>query len=462
MTNRETSIVSAVRPPNVVFILGDDWGWGDLGCFGHGQLRTPCLDRAAAEGTRYTQFYVASAVCSPSRAAFMTGCFPGAIGVHTIYAGPEQNRAHGVADFLDPGIPTLPRLLRERGYATAHFGKWHLGRGNGAPDPGAYGFDTHLSTHSSGPRWAGVGDVTEAGHTAATFQPRSSAAIVDSTIEFIQANRARPFYVQAWLLDPHAVLNPTAEQMAPYRHLSPKGVSYPGAPTVYYAVVTNADHHVGRLIDAIDALGLAEDTLIIFTGDNGPEDLVVANASHSAAGSPGPFRGRKRSLYEGGVRMPLIVRWQGHVPANRVDSDSVLSAVDFLPTLCGLAGAPTPRDTARDDSDGEDVSDALLGGGHRRERPLLWEWRFPIAGHPIHKSPRLAVRDGGWKLLLNPDRSRVELYDIPRDPMELHDRTGQHPEVVDRLATRALDWSSRLPAGPVSPLAGSNAYPWPG
>ena len=446
------------RPPNVVFILGDDWGWGDLGCFGHSQLRTPSLDRMAAEGTRYTQFYVASAVCSPSRAAFMTGRFPGAIGVHSIYANPEQNRAHGVTDFLDPAIPTLPRLLRERGYATAHFGKWHLGRGDGAPDPGAYGFDTHLSTHSSGPRWPGVGDITEAGHTAAEFQPRSSEVIVDSTIDFIRSNKDRPFYVQAWLLDPHAVLNPTGEQMAPYRDLSPKGVSYPGAPTVYYAVITNADHHIGRLLDALDALDLAEGTIVVFTGDNGPEDLVVANASHSAAGSPGPFRGRKRSLYEGGVRMPLIVRWKGHTTAGRVDDESVLSAVDLLPTLCRLAGAPAPDDLTLD---GEDVSGALRGDVHRREMPLLWEWRFPITGHPIHKSPRLAIRDGDWKLLLNPDRGRIELYDIPRDPMELRDLAGRHPGIADRMASRALDWAASLPPGPISPLAGSNAYAWP-
>jgi arylsulfatase A-like enzyme len=156
--------------------------------------------------------------------------------------------------------------------------------------------------------------------------------------------------------------------------------------------------------------------------------------------------------------MPLILRWKGHTPAGRVDDESVLGAVDLLPTLCRLAAAPAPAGLPLD---GEDVSEALHGRVHRRQSPLLWEWRFPVAGHPIHKSPRLAIRDGDWKLLLNPDRSRTELYDIPRDPMELRDLAARHPETAERLATRALAWASGLPPGPVSPLAGSNAYAWP-
>ncbi len=236
------------------------------------------------------------------------------------------------------------------------------------------------------------------------------------------------------------------------------GVSYPGAPTIYYAVVTNADRQIGRLLDAIDALGLAEETIVVFTGDNGPEDLAVRNASHSAAGSAGPFRGRKRSLYEGGVRMTLIVRWRGHTPEGRVDNTSVVSGVDMLPTFCRLAGVAAPGEV---EVNGEDVTAALLGESWQRTRPLHWEWRFPIQGHPIHKSPMLSIRDGDWKLLLNLDRSRVELYDVPHDPMELNNLAEREPDVVERLAERALAWQAALPAGPVSPLAGSNGYPWP-
>src|SRR5688572_22456426 len=136
MTN-DTGAVG--RPPNFVFILGDDWGWGDLGCFGHPRIQTPYLDRLAAEGTRFTQFYVAAPVCSPSRAGFMTGRFPSRLGIHTIFAAREQNRASGVPDWLDPDLPSITGLLRAAGYATGHFGKWHLGRGEGAPEPGAYG-----------------------------------------------------------------------------------------------------------------------------------------------------------------------------------------------------------------------------------------------------------------------------------------------------------------------------------
>ncbi len=452
---RQTVTDVAQRKPNFVFILGDDWGWGDLGCFGHAQIKTPFLDRMAAEGRRYTQFYVNAPVCSPSRAGLLTGQFPSRLGVHSIFSTPEQNRAHGVPDYLEPATPTLPRLLHQAGYVTGHFGKWHLGRGAGTPDPGAYGFDSHLSLISNGPGWV---EITEQGHTAAAFQPRSTEVIIDSTIAFIQSHRDEPFYVQAWLTDPHAVLNPTDEQMEPYSHLSPKGVPYRGAPTIYYSVVTNADRHIGRLLATLDELGLSEDTVVVFTGDNGPEELTVPNASHSAAGSAGPFRGRKRSLYEGGVRMPLIVRRPGHTPAGGVDNESVLSGVDLLPTFCHLAGVTPPGEVRLD---GEDISDALDGDMHDRRADLLWEWRFPIQGPPIHCSPMLSIRRGRWKLLLNPDGDREELYDIPADPMELANLAERETDVVAQLSEEALAWQAALPPGPVSPLAGRNDYPWP-
>ncbi|MEX0678798.1 MAG: sulfatase/phosphatase domain-containing protein [Pirellulales bacterium] len=209
----------------------------------------------------------------------------------------------------------------------------------------------------------------------------------------------------------------------------------------------------------LEKLGLTEKTLILFSSDNGPEDIHVGNAGHSGIGSTGPFRGRKRSLYEGGVRVPGIVCWPGHVPGGRVENEAIVAGVDWLPTVCRLAGVELPGGHLLA---GEDVGDVLLGKSRPRTRPLVWEWRFRIMGEPFHHSPLLSIRDGRWKLLLNPDRSRVELYDIPRDPTELSNQAEKHPEIVERLASQVLAWQKELPAGPLDAAAGKNDYPWPG
>jgi arylsulfatase A-like enzyme len=205
-------------------------------------------------------------------------------------------------------------------------------------------------------------------------------------------------------------------------------------------------------------LGVADNTLVVFSSDNGPEEIFIKNAGHTGVGSPGPFRGRKRSLYEGGVRVPFIVRWPGHVPAGRVDDEAIVAGCDLLPTVAKLTGATVPQGTPLD---GEDVSDILLGKSRSRTRPLMWEWRFNIAGHPSNISPRLAIRDGDWKLLLNPDKSRVELYDVRKDRMQVDNVAGQHVDVVERLSGKVIEWSKTLPEGPSDPGNAENEYPWP-
>ncbi len=441
---------SSGRRPNFIFILADDLGWGDLGCYGHRQLKTPCLDRLAQQGTLFGQFYVNSAVCSPSRTAFMTGHFPARHRIHGHLAAPQQNEARGMPNWLDPGAPTVTGLLQDAGYATAHFGKWHLGSGQDAPAPGDYGIDDHRTLNANGPTWEERDEY---------YRARSTGLFVDETIRFIEEHPDQPFYVNLWTLVPHATLHPTEEQMEPYKRLGPGGkLPYKGAMQIYYASVTDLDAQIGRLLDKLDEMGLADDTVIVFSSDNGPEDFHIRNASHSAMGSSGPFRGRKRSLYEGGVRMPFIVRWPGHVPAGRIDDKSVLTAVDFLPTVCALTGADLPEGAGLD---GEDVSDILQGETRDRSRPIMWEWRFRIHGHVVHRSPMLAIRDGQWKLLMNPDRSRVELYDIPGDPREMNNVADEHPKIVNRLSKLVLDWQATLPEGPVEPEAGRNDYPWP-
>ncbi|NUN97437.1 MAG: sulfatase-like hydrolase/transferase, partial [Candidatus Omnitrophica bacterium] len=253
------------------------------------------------------------------------------------------------------------------------------------------------------------------------------------------------------LKDTHAYLDPTEKQREPYKNLG-------GALEIYYGAATDADRQIGRILAKLDELGLAENTVVVFSSDNGPEDITITNASHSGVGSPGPFRGRKRSLYEGGVRVPFIVRWPGKVPAGRVDNASVVSGVDLLPTFCALAGVPVPESLR---PDGQDVSAALLGRPFERRKPLFWEFRSAVAGHVINRSPMLALREGNWKLLMNPDRSRIELYDIPNETSELNNLADRNPEVVERLAGQLLAWRSELPPGRVDKGAGVNVYPWP-
>jgi len=432
----------AAARPNFVFVFADDWGWGDLGCYGHAVLRTPNLDRLARQGTLFTQFYVASGVCSPSRTAIMTGHFPARHRIHGHLATHEQNAGRGMPDWLDAAVPTVTGLLQKAGYTTGHFGKWHLGSGTGAPSPGEYGIDEHKAVNSTDdyPNLWG-----------AEFRPRSTEIIIDETIRFIEENREKPFYVQAWLLDTHAYLQPTEEQQKAYpRHN--------GALKIYYSAATDADKHIGRLVQKLDELGLAENTVLVFSSDNGPEDIVIGNASHSGVGSAGPFRGRKRSLYEGGVRMPFIVRWPAGTPAGVVDETSVIGGVDWLPTICSLAGAKLPEGL---NLDGQDMSAAFCGRPTERTRPLMWEWRFRVAGHTLNQSPMLSIRDGRWKLLMNPDRSRVELYDIPADPSELNNQADRQAEIVERLAAKVLAWQKTLPPGPIDASAGKNDYRWP-
>ncbi len=446
----------AANRPNIVFILCDDLGWADLPCHGHvplvahggwtmlERLMMPNLDRMAAEGTRFMQFYVASAVCSPSRTGIMCGRFPGELAIHDYLATPALNRERGMPDFLDPSAPTVTRFLRNAGYTTGHFGKWHLGDGPDAPVPSAYGIDRYAACLNGPGR-----------------RPGSSAMIADETISFIREHRDGPFFVNAWLYDPHSPLKPTPEQLAPYANLSPGYGNQLGALQIWYAVLTEIDRNVGRILDALDAEGLSENTLVVFSSDNGPESGLMTFTSHYGGASStdtGPFRGIKRSLYEGGVRDPFIVRWPGTVPAGRVEYDTVLSAVDILPTFCALAGVRPPSDATLD---GENMAAALRGGTVLRSTPLFWENRFPVYGHTIHMSPMLAVRDGHWKLLANPDGSRMELYDIPNDPGELNNLADRYPDIAGRLFRSVMAWRNTLPAGPVHPDAGSNAYPWP-
>jgi arylsulfatase A-like enzyme len=449
--NMQTEDTHRKNRPNVIFIFADDLGWGDLGCYGHPHLKTPNLDRMAASGILFTSFYVANPVCSPSRTAIMTGQYPARHGVHTaISVDREHNRQQGIVDYLDINNILLTRLFQDDGYKVGHFGKWHLGAVEDAPLPTEYGIDEYLVTNSPDAQLKGP-------------RHESTEKMVDAAISFIEKHRDENFYVNVWTLVPHAVLAPTEEQMEPYEYLGPKGEArgkFRSAAEVYYGSVTDLDRHVGRLIDKIDELGLSDNTLIVFSSDNGPEDIHIPNSSHSGVGSPGPFRGRKRSLYEGGIRVPFIVQWGNRIPNGIVNNQSVLGAVDLLPSFCKLAGIELPGDYA---GDGEDMSEALKGNDFQRSKPLLWEWRYSQAGYTFNKSPRLALRDGKWKFLMNPDGSRIELYDFEKDPqcMEMDNVAENHPKLVKRYSKILIDFEKSLPTGSLAAGSGKNVYPMP-
>jgi len=445
--------------PNIVFIMADDLGWGDLSAYGHYEIETPNLDELAADGKLFTNFYAMSPVCSPSRAGILTGRFPARHRVHGHFAGSEHNEARGMPDWLDPSAPSFARRLQDGGYATAHFGKWHLSlpSGEGAPPPTEYGFDVSRAYLGAGPSLP----IEREGNP--DFRAQSTKAIVDETIDFVRTHRDRPFYVSVWTLIPHTVLNPTEEQMAPFiEKYAPDIPGHPhaGAKAVYYATVRDLDRQVGRLMEALEKMGLKEETLVIFSSDNGPETIHIDGASHSGIGSTGPFRGRKRSLYEGGIRVPFIVSWPGVIPKGRVDRESVLAGVDFMPTFCELAGVEPPSGEAA--SDGESMLGALGAGPKERQKPLFWEFHYEIPfGHVIHKSPFTALRDGDWKLLTNPGGERTKLYDLANDPTELDDLSRRELGVAKELKGKLRDLRRPMPEAPISENAGTNAYPWP-
>jgi arylsulfatase A-like enzyme len=450
------TLTASARPPNVIFILTDDQGWGDAKFAGHPYVKTPNLDRLAKEGTWFRQFYVAATVCSPSRAAFMTSHYPARHQIHGHFSTHDQNAARAMPDWLDADVTTLPDLLKQAGYATAHFGKWHLGGGNGAPTPEAYGIDVSKTLNSNGPK---LGDESKDPY----FRAKSTAMMVDETIRFAQANKDRPFYVNLWTLVPHAHLNPTPEQLAVYGDLQPKAddpafgdwmQKYLGKAKdlrsqmqVFCASLTDLDTQVGRLLDALDQMGLTNDTLIFFSSDNGPEDYRVGNAANAGVGNAGPLRARKRSMHEGGIRTFGLVRWPGKVPAGRVEENAVVGGVDFLPTIAALAGVKIPATLS---PDGEDMSALWLGAAAApRGRPLYWEWISGVQGpEDGYMPPPLCVRDGDWKLFVKHDGTGAQLFDIPKDAAEKKDVAAAHPEVVKELTAKALAWAKTLPASP--------------
>ena len=445
----------AERRPNILFILVDDMGFGDLSVMGNKKVQTPNLDRLAREGVLLTKFYDAAPICSSSRAGFLTGRFPADVGFVGITGGRARNAEIGQVDWLDPKLPTIARLLQQNGYKTAHIGKWHLGGGRDigdAPWPTAYGFDKSFTTFEGlGPRvlvsdeerfLAQQSDKLGQGPRFWELKTNLTGLYADMTVDFVAQNSQKPWFVNLWLNDIHDPWAPDDESLS---DVMGKGESSDDDRML--ASLVKMDKTLGRLVERLDQMGEMDNTLILFTSDNGPSPLArYHERGETAPGSTEGLRGRKFSLYEGGIRQPLILYWRGHMKVGTRDEQTVAQGVDLLPTFAGILGVKKPAGSV-----GIDLSPALRGQPITKRPDLFWAYGKegrPLLGkpsQPIDVSPRFAVREGDWKLLANDRGADVELYDLARDPMEKQDMAASEPEVRGRLLTKLKKWLAQLP-----------------
>ncbi|HTU99510.1 MAG TPA: arylsulfatase [Luteitalea sp.] len=435
-----TQSPASSRRPNIILIQADDLGWGDLSVQGQQKFRTPNIDRLAAEGVRFTQYYSGSTVCAPSRAALMTG-------QHT---GHGRIRGNGEIPLEDADL-TMAEVLKARGYRTALVGKWGLGF-EGTPGlPERQGFDeafgylTHQQPHRQytdrlwkNGKWVDV----------SPDRDFTSDLFTQAAVDFIDTQAAAPFFLYLAYPLPHAELRAPDDAIAPYRGKFPEtpfvnakadattpvapyreSGGYRSQPTpraAFAGMVTRMDDGVGRVLEQLRRKGLDEHTIVLFTSDNGPHR--EGGADPDFFDSNGPFRGIKRDLYEGGIRVPMLVRWPGHLPAGRTYEDA-WAHWDLLPTLATLAGAPVPTGL-----DGQSMAAWLRRSGpaapdvtRNGTRTLYWEFH--------ERGYQRAARRGQWKVVSPAPGQPLELYDLRKDPGEATNVAAAHPEVVKTFET---------------------------
>lgn len=437
-------------------------GYADLSCYGGKPGQTVHIDSLAREGIRFTQFYVNSPICSPSRTAFTTGQHPARWRITSYLASRAENERRGMAHWLDPKAPTLARTLQQAGYATGHFGKWHMG---GQRDVGEaplikdYGFDESLTQFEglgdrilplldafdggAPQRYALGSDTLGRGKIEWMDRSKVTSVFVQRTLNFIQRaeKEGKPFYVNLWPDDVHSPFFP------------PKALRGDESKRELYLGVTKAmDEQLASLFDYIrQRPGLRTNTIIVVASDNGPEP---------GAGSAGPFRGHKGLLYEGGIREPFIVwgpGWLQESARGALNDTTVVSAFDLFPSLARLAGVKLPSGV---DLDGEDLSPALLGKTtSKRTKALYWTRPPDRTGAGARIWPDLAMRQDNWKLLLMRDGSNLQLYDLEKDAGESHNLATTHPEIVQRLSRPLLGWWRSLPVAPVPASHARSAAP---
>lgn len=442
-------IGSGARPPNIVYIMADDAGYGDFGPFGQRKIHTPALDRMASEGTKFTDFYAGASVCAPTRCVLMTG-------MHTGHARVRGNR--GLTDVervpLRPEDITVAEVLRTRGYRSAIIGKWGIGEAGSTGIPTRQGFDLFYGylnqdlavDYYPEKLWRNEEEVEIPGNRGGAKGSYSNDLFTDEALQFIDGNRSRPFFLYLAYTIPHATWEVPADSFREYAGRFPEDpsvhdpdVTTDSPRTTYAAMVTRLDGYVGRILARLKELGLDRDTVMFFTSDNGPEDTAGVATFFD---STGPFRGVKGTVSEGAIRAPMIVRWPGKVAAGRT-SNLPWAGWDFLPTAAALAGVAAPAGV-----DGISVVPALEGKPMKREAPLYWE----VNGK--HRFAQ-AIRRGNLKAVREGLKGRIEVYDLSRDPAEAHDIASSHPDFVkyaERMfrsdRSQSKDWPVPPPGTP--------------
>jgi arylsulfatase A-like enzyme len=420
--------VALIDPPNIIFILSDDLGSGDLSCYGHPYAQTPNIDQLAHTGLQLKRCYALGVTCAPSRAAFMTGRFPATLAGSSVANGFDQ-------------YPTLTEILQQNGYQTGHVGKWHMGNKQqlGSQPYGIEYINKQLRIPEVG---AGKDD-----------------SLFAAAIDFIKRAKGKPFYLNIWS---HAIHFPIStgskfeilfdtikvnehdfsqwyldNKIRPIRQA---GLDLDSLMKQYLAEVYELDHHIGEIMQYLEANNLSENTIIVFSSDHGPApiDLTIQESEdrkkqrYSLLGASGDFKGGKHTFEEGGVRIPFIIRWPAKIPVGTVDSSTVFSAVDFMPTLCGIIGLPTKEFQLS----GEDMQASWLGKVQKRTHPLFWKTQ--AAGSSV------TILDGDWKLYENLD-SVETLYNLKSDPTENNNIAKAHPEIVRELRQKIDKWKAALP-----------------
>jgi len=422
--------------PNIIYIMADDLGYGDLSCYGQQKFETPNIDRLATEGMQFTQHYSGSTVCAPSRCSLITGMHTG----HTVVRGNREVKPEGQTP-LPAGTPTLPGLLQKAGYVTGMFGKWGLGAPGSEGDPMNQGFDVFFGYNCQ--RHAHRYDVDYLWHNDEKVSVSPSDythdLIANQAMSFIRDHQDGPFFCYIPLTIPHAAMQVPEDDAAPFRKKWPEFEEtvgrYAGSEVLnpiarFAGMVTRMDRSVGQVLDLLNELGLDDNTLVIFTSDNGPHQ----EGGHDPVffESNGPLRGIKRDLYEGGIRAPMLARWPGTI-APGSNSDHVSAFWDVLPTLGDIAGFEVPGGV-----DGISFLPALKGDSDTQAQHDYLYWEFHERGG------KQAVRKGDWKAVrLNVRKNRdspIELYDLSSDLGEANNVADAHPEMVaemDRLMREA-------------------------